>query len=76
MQAGYVSANMADNNNDDDLLHRTEAQKHTSKVQLEALDNIQRMLTQLLTNMNNDDTTGSNHDEEENNNNEPPKTES
>ena len=38
------------------------------------MDNIQCMLTQLLTNQNNDDTTGSNHVEEENNN-KPPKTE-
>jgi len=38
------------------------------------LNNIQRMLAQLLKNWNNDDTTGSNHDEEENLNNEPPKT--
>ena len=63
---------MADNNNDDDLCRCMEAQEQTSKVQQEILDNIQRMLTQLLTNRNNDDTTGSNHDEEENNNNEPP----
>ena len=75
MQARFVSANMADKNNDDDLCHCMEAQEQTFKVQQEALDNIQCMLTQLLTNRNNDNTTGSNHDEEENNNNEPPKTE-
>ena len=50
-----------------------EAQKPTSKTQQEALDNIQQMLAQLLTNWNNDNTTGSNHKNEENNNNEPPK---
>ena len=66
---------MADNNNDDDLRHRMEAQEQIFKVHQEALDNIQHMLTQLLTNQNNDSTTDNNHDEEENNNNEPPKTE-
>ena len=65
---------MADNNNDDDLHHRMEAQEQTSKAQQEALDNIQQILAQLLTNWNNDNTTGSNHVNEENNNNEPPKT--
>ena len=66
---------MADNNNDDDFCHRMEAHEQTFKVQQETLDNIQCMLTQLLTNWNNDNTTSSNHYEEENNNNEPPKTE-
>ena len=72
---GVVLANMADNNNDDDYRHHMKTQEQTFKVQQEGLDNIQCMLTQLLTNRNNDDTTSSNHDEEENNNNEPPKTE-
>jgi len=66
---------MADNNNDDDLRHHMEAQKPTSKTQQEALDNIQQMLAQLLTNWNNDNTIISNHENEENNNNEPLKTE-
>ena len=40
-----LSANMADNNNDDDLRHRKEAQEQTSRAQQEALDNIQHILT-------------------------------
>ena len=40
VQARFVSANMADKNNDDDLRHRMEAQEQTSKAQQEALDNI------------------------------------
>ena len=56
---------MADDGNDD--LHRQlEAHEQTSKTQQEALDNIQQMLAQLLTNRNNNDT-GSNHNEEEHN---------
>jgi len=63
---------MADNEND---LHRwLEAQEQTSKAQQEALDNIQQMLTQLLTNWNNNDV-GSNHNEKEHNDDEQPKTE-
>ena len=65
---------MADKNNDDDLCHHMEAQEQTFKAQQEALDNIQQILIQLLTNQKNDNTTGSNHENEENNNNEPPKT--
>ena len=56
---------MADNGNDD-LRQRLEAQEQTFKAQQEALDNIQQMLAQLLTNRNNNDT-GSNHNEEEHN---------
>jgi len=74
VQARFVSANMADNNNDNDIRHCMEAQEQTFKAQQEALDNIQQILVQLLTNRNNDNTTGSNHKNEENNNNEPPKT--
>jgi len=48
-----------------------ETQEHQQK----ALENIQRMLTQLLINWNNDDTTSSNRGEERNLNNEPLKTE-
>ena len=44
------------------------------RAQQEALDNIQQMLTQLLTNQNNNDA-GSNHNEEEHNEDEQPKTE-
>jgi len=73
VRTGLVSANKADNN-DDDLRRRMEAQEQTYRVQQEALDNIQHMLTQLLINRNNDDTTGINCNEEENNN-EPPKLE-
>jgi len=65
---------MVDNNTDDDLRHRMEAQEQTSKAQQEALDNIHQILVQLLTNWNNNNTTGSNHKNEENNNNKPPKT--
>jgi len=54
---------MADNGNDD-LHRRLKAQEQTSKAQHEALDNIQQMLAQLLTNRNNNDA-GSNHNEEE-----------
>jgi len=64
---------MADNGNDD-LRQWLEAQEQTFKVQQEALDNIQQMLAQLLTNQNNNDT-GSNHNEEEHHNDEQPKTE-
>jgi len=38
-----VSANVADNN-DDDLRRRMEAQEQTFRAQQEALDNIQQML--------------------------------
>jgi len=62
---------MADNGKDD-LRRRLEAQEQTSKAQQEALDNIQQMLAQLLTNRNNNDT-GSNHNEEEHCNDEQPK---
>ena len=64
---------MADNNKDDDIRHRMEAHEQTSKAQQEALDNIQQILVQLLTNRKNDNTS-SNHKNEESNNNEPPKT--
>jgi len=64
---------MTDNGNDD-LHRRLEAKEQTSKAQKEALDNIQQMLAQLLTNRNNNDT-GSNHNEEEHNDEEKPKTE-
>ena len=64
---------MADNGNDD-LRRWLEAQEQTSKSQQEALDNIQQMLAQLLTNQNNNDT-GSNHDEAEYHSDEQPKTE-
>ena len=57
---------MADNGNDD-LRRWLEAQQ-------EALDNIQQMLAQLLTNRSNNDT-GSNHNEAEHHNGEQPKTE-
>ena len=68
VQTGRVSVHMANNDNDD-LHWRMEAQEQTSKAQQEALDNIQQMLTQLLTNRNNNDT-GSNHNEEKHNDNE------
>ena len=64
---------MADNGNDD-LRRWLEAQEQTSKAQQEALDNIQQMLAQLLTNRNNNDT-GCNHNEEEHNDEEQLKTE-
>ena len=40
VQAKFVSANMADSNNDDDLRHRMEAQEQTSKAKQKVLDNI------------------------------------
>ena len=40
---------MADNGNDD-LRRRLEAQEQTSRTQQEALDNIQQMLAQILSN--------------------------
>jgi len=61
------------NNNNDDLRRQMEAQKQTSRAQKEALNNIQQMLAQLLTNQNTNDT-GSNHNEEEHNDYECPKT--
>ena len=64
---------MAGNNNDD-LHWRMEAQEQTSKAQQEALDNIQQMLGQLLTNWNNNDTR-SNLNRAEHNDDEQPKTE-
>ena len=64
---------MADNGNND-LRRRLEAQEQTCKAQQEALNNIQQMLTQLLTNWNYNDAR-SNHNEEEHNNYEQPKTE-
>ena len=72
MRTRPVSANMVDNNNDD-LSRRMETQEQTSRAQREALDNIQQMLAQLLTNRNTNDT-GSNHNDEKQNNNERPKT--
>jgi len=42
------------------------AQEQTFRTQQEALDNIQRMLAQLLTNQNNEKTSG-NHNREEKN---------
>ena len=53
---------------------RLEAQEQTFKAQKEALDNIQQMLAQLLTNQNNNDA-GSNHNEKEHNDDKQPKTE-
>jgi len=44
VQTDRMSANMADNNNDD-LRQRMDAQEQTSKAQQEALNNIQQMLT-------------------------------
>jgi len=61
IQTDKVSVHMADNGNDD-LRRRLEAQEQTSKAQQEALDNIQQVLAQLLTNQNNNDAK-SNHNE-------------
>ena len=68
---GLVSANMADNNNDD-LRRWMEVQEHTFRAQKEALDDIQQMLAQFLTNQNTNDTD-SNHSDEEHNDDECPK---
>ena len=69
-----VSANMTDNNNDDDLCHHMEAQEQTSRAQQGVLDNIQNMLVQLLNNRNNDETGSHLNEEENHDNNEPLKT--
>jgi len=66
---------MADNNNNDDLRRHLEAQEQTSRAQQEALDNIQRMLNQLLMNRNNNDIDSNHEKEEHNDNTEPPKIE-
>jgi len=73
IRTNRVSVHMADNGNVN-LRRRLKAQEQTSKAQQEALDNIQQMLAQLLTNRNNNDT-GSNHNEKEHNDDEQPKTE-
>ena len=65
MHTWFVSVYMAGNNNDDDLHHRMKAHKQTSRAQQVAMDNIQRILMQLLTNWNNDKNTDSHYDEEE-----------
>ena len=53
VQIGFVSINMVDNSNDDDLRRNMDAQEQTFRTQQEALDNNQSMLAQLLTNRNN-----------------------
>jgi len=73
-QTGTMSANMANNNHDNDLHRHMEAQQQTFKAQQAGLDNIRQMLEQLLNNRNNDETTSSNHDEEENPDTKPTKT--
>ena len=73
VRKSFVSANMTDNN-DDDLRRWMESQEKTFRAQQEALDNIQQMLAQLLTNWNTNDT-GSNHNDEEHNDDEHPKIE-
>ena len=65
IQIGLVSVNMADNSNDD-LRRYMDAQEQTFRTQHEALDNIQCILAQLLTNQNNKETSG-NHVREEKN---------
>ena len=62
VQTSRVSANMADNNNDV-LRQQMKAQEQTFRAQQEALDNIQQMLPQVLTNQNTNDT-GSNCNKE------------
>ena len=66
VQTGFVSANMADNNNDDDLRHRMEAQEQASRTQQEALKNIQLMLSDILTNQNNEENFENNELEDKN----------
>jgi len=72
VRTGRVLVHMVDNGNDD-LCRRMEPQEQTSKAQQEALDNIQQMLAQLLSNRNDNDAE-SNHNEEEHNDDEQPKT--
>jgi len=50
VRIGLVSVNIVDNDNDADFRRHMEAQEQTFKAQQEALDNIQCMWTQLLTN--------------------------
>jgi len=50
---------MTDNNNDD-LHRRMEAQEQASKTQQEALDNIQHMLSQLMTDRNSKENSNNN----------------
>ena len=69
-----MCVNMADNNLDEDLRWRMEAQEQTFRTYQEALKNIQQMLAQLLVNWNSDDTSG-NRNEKEYNNDEHPKIE-
>jgi len=62
-----MSVNMTDNNLDEDLCQRMEAQEQTSRTQQEALENIQHLVNQNI------NDTGSNHNEY--NNDKHPKTE-
>jgi len=57
MQIGFVSANIADNNSNDDLCHRMEAQEQAFRAQQEALNNIQFMLSQLMTDQYNEENS-------------------
>ena len=69
VQTGFASANMADNNNNDDLCCHMETYEQTFRTQQKALNNIQHMLAQLLNNQNNDETGDQNNDETGNQNN-------
>jgi len=58
---------MTDNNN--------EAHKQASRIQQETLDNMQRILSKILTNRNNEKISGNHNREEENFNEETPENE-
>jgi len=66
VRIGFMSTNMADNDNEVDLYRCMEAQDQTSEARQEALENIQRMLTQLMTDWNNEENSDNNEREEEN----------
>ena len=66
MQIGFISANMTYNSNDDDLRRRMEAAKQAFRAQQKALNNIQSMLSQLMTDQNNEENFDNNEREEEN----------
>ena len=66
VQTGFVSANMAANNNDDDLRHRMEAREQASRTQQEALNKIQLMLSEILANRNNENSENNEREDDKN----------
>jgi len=66
VQTGFVSANMAANNNDDDLRHHMEAREQASRTQQEALNKIQLLLSEILTNRNNENSENNEREDDKN----------